>query len=171
MYFNPTWYLVSQEETFLKARQTALIADSFHEVTMFHPKRPFVRWSRVENRFATMYGDSYDVDVVIAKPKFFVTAAIAVTGYFKKSDSGIILEWDDLRQRDLPWGIVLQFVRQAQHFLCRHRIDQMCLRGTRHLYHLLLTIWPNLSSMRDRVVWLHFCRGGSSIVQTKDGLL
>jgi hypothetical protein len=34
----------------------------------------------VENRFATTYGASYDVDVVIANPRFFVTDAMAEMG-------------------------------------------------------------------------------------------
>lgn len=59
---------------------TAFAADSFHEVTIFHPNRPPVKWSKVENLFATMYGASYEVEVVIANPKFLVTEAIAEIG-------------------------------------------------------------------------------------------
>lgn len=59
---------------------TALAADSFHEVTMFHPNRPPVRWSNVENLFATTYGASYEVEVVIANPRFLVTDAMADIG-------------------------------------------------------------------------------------------
>lgn len=55
-------------------------ADAFHDVTIFQPNRPPVRWSRVENLFATTYGASYEVEVVMANPKFWVTDAIAVIG-------------------------------------------------------------------------------------------
>lgn len=44
---------------------------------MFHPNRPWVKWSRVENLFASRKGGSNDVDAVIANDKFLVTAAIA----------------------------------------------------------------------------------------------
>jgi len=91
--------------------------------------------------------------------------------YYWDSDWSMTSKLNHLQQRDLPWDIVLQFVHQARHFLCRRHTGQMCLQETKHWYHLLPTIWPNLSSMRDRVVWLHFCRVGSSIVQTKDGPL
>lgn len=71
--------LISQRILWLTL--TAFEADSFQLVTMFHPNRPLVRWSRVANRLATTYGCSYEVEVVIAKPRFLVTAAIAETGY------------------------------------------------------------------------------------------
>jgi hypothetical protein len=47
---------------------------------MFHPKRPPVRWSRVENRLARRNGGSKEVDAVIANERFFVTAAMAEIG-------------------------------------------------------------------------------------------
>ena len=58
----------------------ALKAAFFHEVTIFHPNRPSVRWSRVENRFARRKGGSKDVEAVIANARFLVTAAIAEIG-------------------------------------------------------------------------------------------
>ena len=64
---------------------TAFAADSFHEVTIFHPNRPPVRWSKVENLFATTYGASYEVEVVIANPRFLVTDAIAEIGWYISS--------------------------------------------------------------------------------------
>lgn len=51
-----------------------------YDVTMFHPIRPSVRWSRVEKRLATIKGLSKLVDVVIANERFLVTAAIAEIG-------------------------------------------------------------------------------------------
>lgn len=62
------------------SRPIALNAAFFHEVTMFHPILPFVRWSKVENRFASRKGGSNDVDAVIPKASLLVTAAIALIG-------------------------------------------------------------------------------------------
>jgi hypothetical protein len=45
-----------------------------------HPMRPFVTWSKVENRFASRKGGSNEVDAVIPKAKLVVTAAIAEIG-------------------------------------------------------------------------------------------
>lgn len=59
----------------------ALNAAFFHEVTIFQPKRPFVRWSRVEKRLARRKGGSNEVDAVIPNVRFLVTAAIADSGY------------------------------------------------------------------------------------------
>jgi hypothetical protein len=39
-------------------QHTAVDADAFQDVTIFQPKRPPVKWSKVENRFATTYGAS-----------------------------------------------------------------------------------------------------------------
>jgi hypothetical protein len=58
----------------------ALNAAFLYEVTMFHPKRPCVIWSSVENRLASRNGTSEEVDEVIAKVRCFVTAAIAEMG-------------------------------------------------------------------------------------------
>lgn len=58
----------------------ALKADFFHDVTMFHPTRPLVKWSKVENRLASRNGGSKDVDAVIPKARFLVTAAMAEMG-------------------------------------------------------------------------------------------
>lgn len=58
----------------------ALKADFFHEVTMFHPIRPFVRWSRVENRLASKKGGSKEVEAVMPNARFLVTAAMAEMG-------------------------------------------------------------------------------------------
>lgn len=54
---------------------------------MFQPMRPRVKWSRVENRFASKKGGSKDVDAVMPKARFLVTAAIAEIGYIVASDS------------------------------------------------------------------------------------
>ena len=62
------------------SKPMALNADFFQEVTMFQPIRPLVKWSSVEKRFASKNGCSNVVDEVIPKARFFVTAAIAVTG-------------------------------------------------------------------------------------------
>ena len=61
-------------------RPTDLNAEALQLVTIFHPKRPPVRWSRVENLFASTAGCSKVVLVVIANPRFLVMAAIAETG-------------------------------------------------------------------------------------------
>lgn len=58
----------------------ALNAVFFHPVTMFQPTRPCVKWSKVENRLASKNGGSKDVEAVIPKAKFLVTAAIAEMG-------------------------------------------------------------------------------------------
>jgi len=58
----------------------ALNAAFFHDVTMFHPIRPLVKWSRVEKRLAKRKGGSNDVEAVMAKPRFLVTAAMADMG-------------------------------------------------------------------------------------------
>jgi hypothetical protein len=58
----------------------ALNAAFLYEVTMFHPNRPCVIWSSVENRLASRNGTSEEVDEVIAKVRCFVTAAIAEMG-------------------------------------------------------------------------------------------
>lgn len=58
----------------------ALKAAFFHEVTMFQPIRPLVKWSRVLNRFARRKGGSNEVDAVIPKARLVVTAAIAEIG-------------------------------------------------------------------------------------------
>lgn len=58
----------------------ALKADFFHEVTMFQPMRPLVMWSRVERRLARRKGGSNEVDAVMAKVRFLVTAAMAEMG-------------------------------------------------------------------------------------------
>ena len=52
----------------------------FHDVTMFHPMRPFAMWSRVEKRLASRNGASKDVDAVMPKERFLVTAAMAEIG-------------------------------------------------------------------------------------------
>jgi hypothetical protein len=70
---------------------TAFEADSFHEVTMFHPNLPFVRWSSVENRLARTNGASYDVEEVIAKARFLVTAAMAEIGLRRSQSMFIVL--------------------------------------------------------------------------------
>ena len=49
------------------------------ELHTFHPTRPLVRWSRVENRFASRKGGSNDVDAVIPNARFFVTAYISIS--------------------------------------------------------------------------------------------
>lgn len=59
----------------------ALNAAFFQDVTMFHPKRPPVRWSSVENLLARRNGGSKDVEAVMAKERFLVTAAMALIGY------------------------------------------------------------------------------------------
>lgn len=59
----------------------ALKAAFFHEVTMFHPMRPLVRWSSVEKRFARRNGGSNEVEAVIPNARFLVTAAMAEMGY------------------------------------------------------------------------------------------
>lgn len=48
---------------------------------MFQPKRPLVKWSKLENRFANRNGGSNEVDAVMANDRFLVTAAIAEIGY------------------------------------------------------------------------------------------
>lgn len=58
----------------------ALNAAFFHDVTMFHPTRPPVKWSNVEKRFASRNGGSNDVDDVIPNARFLVTAAMAEMG-------------------------------------------------------------------------------------------
>ncbi len=58
----------------------ALKAAFFHPVTMFQPMRPLVRWSKVENRLASKKGGSNEVEAVIPKAKFLVTAAVAEMG-------------------------------------------------------------------------------------------
>ena len=58
----------------------ALKAAFFHEVTMFQPARPFVRWSSVENLLARENGGSKDIEAVTPKAIFFVTVAIAEMG-------------------------------------------------------------------------------------------
>lgn len=62
------------------SRPMALKAAFFHEVTMFHPMRPLVRWSSVEKRFARRNGGSKEVDAVIPNARFLVTAAMAEMG-------------------------------------------------------------------------------------------
>lgn len=47
---------------------------------MFHPNRPCVIWSSVENRLASRNGASEEVDEVMAKVRCFVTAAMAEMG-------------------------------------------------------------------------------------------
>lgn len=47
---------------------------------MFQPMRPFVRWSNVEKRLARRKGGSKEVDAVMPKARFLVTAAIADMG-------------------------------------------------------------------------------------------
>lgn len=64
----------------------ALNAVFFHPVTMFQPTRPWVKWSKLENRFASKKGGSKDVEAVIPKAKFFVTAAMAEMGCLTVSD-------------------------------------------------------------------------------------
>lgn len=54
---------------------------------MFQPNRPFVKWSRVENRLAKRKGCSKEVEAVIAKDKFLVTAAIAEIGLLESAKS------------------------------------------------------------------------------------
>ena len=54
-------------------------------MTMFQPKRPWVKWSKVENLLASKKGGSNEVDAVMAKLKFLVTAAMAVMGWYKLS--------------------------------------------------------------------------------------
>ena len=44
---------------------------------MFHATRPLVRWSSVDMRRANEYGCSYVSEMVTAKPRRFVTAAMA----------------------------------------------------------------------------------------------
>lgn len=61
----------------------ALNAAFFHDVTIFQPNRPWVKWSRLENLFARRNGGSKDVEAVIAKLKFLVTAAMAEMGFEK----------------------------------------------------------------------------------------
>lgn len=58
----------------------ALNAAFLYEVTMFHPNRPCVIWSSVENRLASRNGASEEVDEVMAKVRCFVTAAMAEMG-------------------------------------------------------------------------------------------
>ena len=58
----------------------ALKAAFFHDVTMFHPMRPLVKWSRVEKRFASKKGGSKEVDAVMPKARCLVTAAMAEMG-------------------------------------------------------------------------------------------
>lgn len=53
----------------------------FHEVTIFHPIRPLVKWSNEENRLARRNGGSKEVDAVMANDRFLVTAAIALMGF------------------------------------------------------------------------------------------
>ena len=61
----------------------ALKAAFFQEVTMFQPILPLVKWSRVEKRLASKNGGSNEVDEVIPKAKFLVTAAMADMGCMK----------------------------------------------------------------------------------------
>lgn len=60
----------------------ALNAAFFQDVTMFQPTRPPVKWSRVDNLLASRKGGSNEVDAVMAKVKFLVTAAMALIGYW-----------------------------------------------------------------------------------------
>jgi len=48
---------------------------------MFQPIRPPVKWSSVEKRFARRKGGSKEVEAVIPKARFLVTAAMALMGY------------------------------------------------------------------------------------------
>lgn len=73
-------------------------ADAFQDVTIFQPNLPPVKWSRVENRFATTYGASYDVDVVIANPKFLVTEAMAVIGYNHPLSAQLHIQLDEVER-------------------------------------------------------------------------
>lgn len=57
----------------------------FQDVTMFQPILPLVKWSSVENRFARRKGGSKEVDAVMPKARFFVTAAMAVIGCCRRS--------------------------------------------------------------------------------------
>lgn len=62
------------------SKRTALNPEAFHDATTFHPNLPPVRWSSVEKRLASTYGASNEVELVVAKPRFLVTAAMAATG-------------------------------------------------------------------------------------------
>jgi len=52
----------------------ALNAAFFHDVTMFQPIRPLVRWSSVENRLASRNGGSKVVLAVMPNARFLVTS-------------------------------------------------------------------------------------------------
>lgn len=67
----------------------ALKAAFLYEVTIFQPTRPFVKWSSVEKRFASRKGCSDEVEAVMPKAKFLVTAAIAVMGFPRVSIASI----------------------------------------------------------------------------------
>lgn len=62
------------------SRPIALNALFFQLVTIFHANLPFVKWSKVENLLASSIGGSNEVDDVIPKVRFLVTAAIADKG-------------------------------------------------------------------------------------------
>lgn len=59
----------------------ALNAAFFQPVTMFQPILPWVKWSSVEKRLASRNGGSNEVEAVMPKARFFVTAAMAVIGF------------------------------------------------------------------------------------------
>jgi hypothetical protein len=54
-------------------------ASSVAVVTMFHPARPLLTWSREANRRARLYGELYEVDAVAMSPMRSVTPANTVS--------------------------------------------------------------------------------------------
>ena len=72
------------KSSLLPGRYDLIIGFSTHlqqirkEIYTFHPTRPLVRWSSVENRFASRNGGSNDVDAVIPNARFFVTVYISI---------------------------------------------------------------------------------------------
>lgn len=62
----------------------ALNAAFLYDVTTFQPIRPFVKWSSVEKRFASKKGCSKEVEAVMPKARFLVTAAMALIGFIKR---------------------------------------------------------------------------------------
>jgi len=62
------------------AFQMMLVSHVCRFTTQYLPILPLVKWSNEEKRFARRKGGSKDVEAVMAKDRFFVTAAMALMG-------------------------------------------------------------------------------------------
>jgi hypothetical protein len=112
----------------------ALKAAFLYEVTIFQPNRPPVRWSSVEKRLANKKGGSNEVEEVIAKDRFLVTAAMAEMGFDGEMSEDYRLEGfnSDLQLMGLSWATAQHVECSYQGCLHRYRNHHMCLPRREH---------------------------------------